>query len=193
MSKFIHHLSLSFMWVMVIAVFMRLFREFWSEWRYFSNRKSHPSGVRAPIKNTAMVMSTGRLETERAFSLAHRLINTESPFYFESWPHGAVRFLPLVEEMGGFGHTGRIVPDAAEQQQVTPQHSLRNWSRVIPLLLINQPPKQVHDVALRHTCSQSLNQCWKGFVIRHSDHLPPPVEWCHLQSTMDLLLWLFMQ
>ena len=39
-------------------------------------------------------------------------------------PHVAVRVLPLVEELGGFFHAGGIVPDAAEQQQVAPQHSL---------------------------------------------------------------------
>lgn len=66
------------------------------------------------------------------------------------WPHGAVRVLPLIKELRGFGHTGRIVSDAGEQQQVTPEHSLRHWSRVSPLLPINQTPEQIHDVALRN-------------------------------------------
>ena len=43
------------------ADLMRLFTDMYSEWRYFSNRKSHPSGVRAPTKKTAMLTSLGRL------------------------------------------------------------------------------------------------------------------------------------
>lgn len=48
-----------------MAVFKRLLRDICRELRYFSNRKSHPSAVRAPITNTAIVTSTGRLQTEQ--------------------------------------------------------------------------------------------------------------------------------
>lgn len=47
-----------------MADFMRLLVDICSELRYFSNRKSHPSGVRAPITNTAIVTSTGRLKAK---------------------------------------------------------------------------------------------------------------------------------
>lgn len=58
---------MSFSWLVDIAVFMRLLTDICSEVRYFSNRKSQPSGVRAPITNTAMVTSTGSLETKGFF------------------------------------------------------------------------------------------------------------------------------
>lgn len=60
----------------------------------------------------------------------------------------APRGPPLVEELGGFFHTGRVVPDAAEEQQVAPQNPFRHRSGVRPLLAINQAPEQIHDVAL---------------------------------------------
>lgn len=60
-----HHMSLSCRGLTDIATFRRLLRAICSEVRYFSNMKSNPSGVRAPITNTAMVMSTGRLQNRR--------------------------------------------------------------------------------------------------------------------------------
>lgn len=57
-----HHWSLSFRYVTVMADFMRLLTDICREVRYFSKRKSHPSGDRAPITKTAIVMSTGRLQ-----------------------------------------------------------------------------------------------------------------------------------
>lgn len=60
-----HLLSLSCSGLNAIATFMRLFTDICRDERYLSNRKSHPSGVRAPTVNTAMVTSTGRLRTNR--------------------------------------------------------------------------------------------------------------------------------
>lgn len=60
-----HQVSLSCSGLNAIAVFMRLFTDICRDVRYLSNRKSHPSGVRAPTVNTAMVTSTGRLRTNQ--------------------------------------------------------------------------------------------------------------------------------
>lgn len=78
-----HHMSLSCSGLKAIAIFMRLFTDICSEVRYFSNRKSHPSGVRAPITNTAMVMSTGRLKTRR-LSVQLLFISTYHQYYVSS-------------------------------------------------------------------------------------------------------------
>lgn len=90
---------------------------------------------------------------------------------YDPWPQVAVRVPPLVKELCGFGHTGSVVPDAGEQQQVAPQHSLRHWSRVSPFLPINQPPEQIHNVALRNTCGQCISQCRQGLSIRNTEHV----------------------
>lgn len=152
-----YHLSLSCSGVQAIATLRWLLTDVWRELRYFSYRKSHPSGVRVPIINTAMVVSTGRLEAEKLDTLNLLFLLKMIIYIFqedEHWPHVAVRVPPLVEELGGFGHTGAVVPDAAEQQQVAPQHSLRHCSRVSPLLLVNQPPKQSYNVGLKNTSGQ---------------------------------------
>lgn len=60
-----HLVSLSCSGLNAIATFMRLFTDICRDVRYLSNRKSHPSGVRAPMINTAMVTSTGRLRTNQ--------------------------------------------------------------------------------------------------------------------------------
>lgn len=69
---------------------------------------------------------------------------------YDSKPHGAIRVLPLVKELGGFGHTGSIVPNTGKQQQVTSQHSLRHGAGVIPFLLVNQILEQIYNIALKN-------------------------------------------
>lgn len=68
--------------------------------------------------------------------------------------HGAVRVLPLLEEPRGSGHAGSVVPVAAEQQQVAPQHPLRHRTRVVPLLSVDQRLEQVQHVVLREERTQ---------------------------------------
>lgn len=142
---------------------MRLLTDICREVRYFSKRKSHPSGARAPITNTAIVMSTGRLWKKRDgfYYLKHCLV--VFILYLQmlknAWPHGAIWILPLVKELGGFGYTWRMIPDASEQQQVTPQHSLRHGTGVTPFLTINQIPEKIHNVTLRHNKRSVKCQC----------------------------------
>lgn len=77
----------------------------------------------------------------------------------------ATRGPPLVEESGGFLHTGRVVPDGAEQQQVAPQNSLRHRSGVSPLLAIDQAAEQIHDVALENTHGMCRKQKSNGGLV----------------------------
>lgn len=119
-------------WLVDIAVFMRLLTDICSEVRYFSNRKSQPSGVRAPITNTAMVTSTGRLKTKCFWNVQSQACCWSQHQHFQrhllgcDGLHGAVGVLPLFEQLCGSGHAGRVVSVATEQQQVAPQHPLRH-------------------------------------------------------------------
>lgn len=77
-------------------------------------------------------------------------------------PEVSTGFLPLSEIAFCLLHAGLVLAHAGEEEQLTPQHSLRDGALIRPRLLVNEVPQQPDEKGLweSHTSHQSS----RGFI-----------------------------